>query len=355
MFGTYIIENVGTILQSGDSSLTPQNCFTLGGGYAQAAGRVDEIFIDNARGPMEFRNPPALISVGKLNISGHSNKSTGDNASIQMSNLAIVTMQIDNSDIYGKDTVNTHYLLGNGAGININHLIFNNLKLTKVGATSGFIDPIFVTSAALATIETITFNNATFTGQAYLFNTSGTLYFASAPNVNIVGGSFPLINGGGGPITIGTTDPYNFTLIGGRYAAGVFNMFGSGVQNVRFNGISNNGVAAWINTQSNVNILDGNAYTAPQRVTPTTGQTVTPTNKMGANKLTIAPAGTLAALTLALPANPINGETIELSITQGITVLTITGGTIAGIASGSAIAAGFSRKLRYSQADTLWV
>lgn len=47
-----------------------------------------------------------------------------------------------------------------------------------------------------------------------------------------------------------------------------------------------------------------------QTATPTTGQTVTVTTNVTA--LHIDPAGTLAALTITLPASPVNGQMLMI-------------------------------------------
>lgn len=66
-----------------------------------------------------------------------------------------------------------------------------------------------------------------------------------------------------------------------------------------------------------------------QYVTPTTGSTVT-VNSTGFIKLKINPAGTLLALTIALPGSPTDGDVVNVSSTQAITTLTMSGGTIVG-------------------------
>jgi hypothetical protein len=73
-----------------------------------------------------------------------------------------------------------------------------------------------------------------------------------------------------------------------------------------------------------------------QYAAPTTGTTVTAGN---VEALIINPAGTLAALTVALPANPIDGQAFSMTTSQILTALTITGtivGTLTTLALGGA-------------------
>lgn len=66
-----------------------------------------------------------------------------------------------------------------------------------------------------------------------------------------------------------------------------------------------------------------------QEVQPTTGQTVT-VQSSGTVKLFINPAGTLVALTIALPSSPSDLDSVNISSSQAITGLTMSGGTIVG-------------------------
>lgn len=64
-----------------------------------------------------------------------------------------------------------------------------------------------------------------------------------------------------------------------------------------------------------------------QYAAPTTGQTVA-VGSNGCVHLTIDPAGSLLNLTLALPANPSDGDIVRFTSSQAITNLSMTGGTI---------------------------
>lgn len=83
-------------------------------------------------------------------------------------------------------------------------------------------------------------------------------------------------------------------------------------------------------------------------VTPTSGATVT----LVANAITIIdPATALLALTIAFPANPIDGMQTGLTTTQVITAVTWTAGTLA---VGLSLAATGSATFVYVAAKTKW-
>lgn len=85
-----------------------------------------------------------------------------------------------------------------------------------------------------------------------------------------------------------------------------------------------------------------------QYATPTTGQTVTGD---GSQIIIINPAGTLAALTVVLPASPTDGQQCVLATSQILTSLTITG-TIVGTLTTLALG-GFARFV-YSATAAKW-
>lgn len=66
-----------------------------------------------------------------------------------------------------------------------------------------------------------------------------------------------------------------------------------------------------------------------QYVTPTTGSTVS-VNTNGRVILFINPAGTLLALTVALPSSPTDQDSVKVFSSQAITTLTMSNGTIVG-------------------------
>lgn len=90
-----------------------------------------------------------------------------------------------------------------------------------------------------------------------------------------------------------------------------------------------------------------------QYAAPTTGQTVTIANVEADVRVVINPAGTLLALTVAMPSAPVNGQKVEICSTQIVTTLTMTtGGTILGALTAFAVN-GFGTWVYYS-ANTTW-
>jgi len=82
---------------------------------------------------------------------------------------------------------------------------------------------------------------------------------------------------------------------------------------------------------------------------PVTTNTVVTTS--GINNLVCNPAGTLAALTIDFPANPLNGQTFNISISQIITSITLAttdGSTI----NGTIVTSGTNSKAGWVYAST---
>ncbi len=102
-------------------------------------------------------------------------------------------------------------------------------------------------------------------------------------------------------------------------------------------------------TTNNVTVLACNDYNVP-----TTGQTYTlPANKCGA---ILEPAGTLATLTIKLPASPVNGQVAWFSTTQAITALTVSpnsGQVIRGGTTPGSLVSGGSFAMVYNT-NTVW-
>ena len=88
-------------------------------------------------------------------------------------------------------------------------------------------------------------------------------------------------------------------------------------------------------------------------VAPLTGATVTP--PAGTEVCIIDQAGTIAALTLNMPASPYDGQPFEVSFDEVVTALTMAAPASATIkdALTAATAGGFA-KWRYNKADTSW-
>lgn len=92
-----------------------------------------------------------------------------------------------------------------------------------------------------------------------------------------------------------------------------------------------------------------------QRVTPTTGTTVTINQRYAPiQNILLIPAGTLASLTLTFPLTPFDGQTIKFTSIQTITALTLNGNgaTISGAIT-TINSNGFAEYV-YSSTDTTW-
>lgn len=89
-----------------------------------------------------------------------------------------------------------------------------------------------------------------------------------------------------------------------------------------------------------------------QRSVPTSGGTVTSTSNVGHLTSVIEPAGTLATLTIVLPANPVDGQKVTYATTQTLTAVTWSGGTL-GI-SKSGFSAGERVTFTYLASQSKW-
>lgn len=88
-----------------------------------------------------------------------------------------------------------------------------------------------------------------------------------------------------------------------------------------------------------------------QYVAPATGATVN-VGTSGYVRLRINPAATIAALTINLPSSPQDGDTVEISSTQIVTALTLSGGTIIGALT-SMVVGGFA-VYEYNSDSSQW-
>jgi hypothetical protein len=92
-----------------------------------------------------------------------------------------------------------------------------------------------------------------------------------------------------------------------------------------------------------------NVANAYDYFTPATGATVTLVNN---HENIINPSGALAALTLALPSSPADGDVVNLTITQAVTTISYSGGTVVGGLTSATTGAQYH--LTYRTASTTW-
>jgi hypothetical protein len=112
-----------------------------------------------------------------------------------------------------------------------------------------------------------------------------------------------------------------------------------------------NGTINFNSAQTFNNNVTVNGYniTTYDYFAPSSGNTVT----IAHSSTFIHATGTLAALTIALPASPLPGQEIEINSDQIVTTLTITGGTL--LTSVTALAVDTPIRLMYESNTTKWV
>jgi len=87
---------------------------------------------------------------------------------------------------------------------------------------------------------------------------------------------------------------------------------------------------------------------------PLTGATVTITDNGNDIHLIITPVGTLAALTLTLPVNLRDKQTVLVNSTQELTALTVSGGAASVNGAPTTLAANGFFKLKYDEIVNSW-
>ena len=107
-----------------------------------------------------------------------------------------------------------------------------------------------------------------------------------------------------------------------------------------------------INTDNSVTTEAATANTGGSFQTPSTGFTITIAN--ATTFLNLDPSGTLLAGTINLPAAPIDGQIVEVSSTQTVTTLTVSGNGHTIKNAPTTIAAGTGFSYRYHLANTTW-
>lgn len=85
---------------------------------------------------------------------------------------------------------------------------------------------------------------------------------------------------------------------------------------------------------------------------PLTGATIAATTSLNDVTLVLTPAGTIATLTVTMPATPFNGQRFLITSTQIVTALTLAGGTIVGATT--ALAVNTAVEYVYVLATTSW-
>lgn len=89
-----------------------------------------------------------------------------------------------------------------------------------------------------------------------------------------------------------------------------------------------------------------------QYAVPTAGQTISANN--ATQQLLLEPAGTLATLTVNLPASPIDGQICSITSSQIITALTLGAGANSIVAAITALVLGGTATYIYRASNTSW-
>ncbi len=354
LFNNYLIENVGHEVSNAVSGFNPGASVAIGNGYSDFTNATDpaigSITMNNIRGSIGMSGKStATIYIPDMTINSHTVFAGGEYSPIIIGDYMKIDTLTINQPYVVMPTTGVNAYLATKTNATVGDIVINQ-PLAINNYVSGTMPLLGIVGAtAGGTITTFTVNNPQLGTRCAIVDNAGTGW-TGALKINVTnarGVSNSLI-------TLGGAAQGNVSLDGADAGSnGLFNFYGSGAINVTARRVTS-GANMFVNTQSNVTIIDYVTSAAPTRTTPTTGGTVSCINKCGYQKQIIAPAGTLATLTLNLPANPINGEIIELVFTQTIMALTVSGGTLLGFTSGGTMAIG-SRRYVYNAAGTVWV
>lgn len=91
-----------------------------------------------------------------------------------------------------------------------------------------------------------------------------------------------------------------------------------------------------------------------QAATPTAGGTVTISDSNYDTTVILTPAGTLATLTVVLPAAPFNGQRVLITSTQIVTALTLDDGAANTSGATTALAVNTAVEYVYRASNTTW-
>lgn len=355
MYGRYDIINSGHKEPAGGGDAGAG--FGLGGGYSYDAGFVDEINVDGVSGGITLNNagPNKTIYVGSLSIKNWSNYYLNDYL-YPVVDYVNIDKAIFDFDIYNNAT---------SAGFSVIKLASSNAVFGELIFTGKVNDQtaagINVLSSSGGTVNILKFEDLELLGYTQLLDTSSTFSTASMIVIDDVDASacYNYLFG------LGTTTSVNIYARDVRANNSIFNLYSNNTTvNMDFANINTGGNALFINSETNLTLINPQNIYATQRATPANNGTVTLNTNWGYQRQVIAPTASIANLILQMPKNPIDGEVVDLKFTQAITTgLTTqywnagsyaTGNIITGLNSGSTITSGYSRSLRYSKASSMW-
>ena len=354
MFGTYTIEDIQQQLKNNSNTnghMTNHAGFVIGGGYVPQNGGVEHVVLKNVTGSIILMNATGgNISVDSVTIDNHSNPVVGDYGGITVGdNMTIGKLTVIDSDYTNAiDGGSGNYITFLSTTFEVGTLNIIRPKINNLDTTYGYT--LFGGFTANGgTLGSVVIDSPSLGNHCFLlgdsgFAPSGVVPVSIRDAYNLPSDAYPISPG---------TGSWDINVSGASATSPIFNFYGTNAINLSFSGIINTATSLFINVEANLTLINPENYLAPQRATPSTSGTVSTHNMAGYQRLIVAPAGTIAALTLDLPANPINGEVLEMTFTQAVTALTVSGGTMTGIGSG--VAAGFGGKWIYSAADTKWL
>ncbi|MDD4915738.1 MAG: hypothetical protein PHW13_11960 [Methylococcales bacterium] len=356
MYGTYTVQNIRSHHGYNDGAGF-NAAVALGSSYNNDVGFIDRLVIDNVQDQITLGNPTGSLAIPiytqSVEILDHTSKFPGNTStSIAIGNISIPTLIVDGPDITVPQSTNpavnlSYDYLDFYAGSQIGYLIFKNPTLKTLDSTASV--NLFGYQVSGLDIGPITVENGNLGNNCYYLNSGGTYTPGNTQVLNLVNCIFPssiypITNGGGN---------YEINLTGGSCSAQPFNCYGGTTKFkvLNFDAPANTSLFA---NQAGVTInkwVSGNRY---QSAAPVTGGSVNISQQTGDDSVVIAPAGALANLDLNFPTNgnSIDGETREVRITQNITALAGSGGTIIGLPA--SVSAGWSRKFMFSTAAGGW-
>lgn len=276
----------------------------------------------------------------------------------------------------GLDQVTAWEYVGQGAKQTTGMTLFKNNRQHKIVVTdaSGNIDmlghpSIYVSPNADRTIRVSNLHGWANPGQRRVLYAIGAVTYRSNGNISLRASGVPELTcpSGGAAVferiipQLGGTAEWMLLSITPHYATAVPS---DGYYYSRGHEVKNNTQTAgasrgWVVTAEGVAGTTAAFFPLAKvqadygYVVPTTGTTIQYPN--ATSEYVLNPAGTLAALTVAFPTNPTDGQNIIVTATQTITALTLT--TIVGtiLNAPTTIAAGQSFEYKYLSTQTLWV
>jgi hypothetical protein len=350
MFGRYIATNIRERAPS-SSGAAGNGAVAICNSYNGDVAFIDEVFVGGSLGDITcYGNPSSggvsmSVNIGKLTVRGAICSTREDYLQNIFDYCNIGKLDMDVNYFANGIGTSTYVAILQSANVTVGEFVLSGkMKSTTSAALMGIV-------SAGATVDVIRIKEAVFEGFAKPINDG--CVFANTPLLILDAVDGTNQDSSMYMLSLGNSQAYEISVNDVRATKALFNFYGTNAINMDFSNIRTGSNPAFINIESNINLINPQSYLGMQRATPSAGGNVLLQNKTGYQRQIIAPSTTLATLSLSLPANPINGEVLELSFTQAITALTVSGGSLAGVGSG--VTAGFGGKWIYSAADTAWL